>query len=171
MSMAAGEYVSVSSQADTETAELARERTELATLPEQELEELTQIYVARGLSRDLARQVADQLTAKDALGAHARDELGINEIIAANPVQAALTSAATFAAGAALPLLTVVIAPTAWLVPAVAVVSLVALALLGAVGALTGGAPVWPATIRVAFWGALAMAITAVIGRIFGTVV
>ena len=126
MSMAAGEYVSVSSQADTEKAELAREKTELATLPVQEHEELTQIYIDRGLSRDLARQVADQLMAKDALAAHARDELGITETVAANPIQAALTSAVTFAAGAALPLLTVLIAPSAWLVPAVAAASLVA---------------------------------------------
>lgn len=171
MSMAAGEYVSVSSQADIEKAELARERAELATLPKQEREELTQIYVSRGLSEDLARQVADQLMAKDALAAHARDELGITETIAANPIQAAATSAATFAAGAALPLLTVLVAPAAWLVPAVAVTSLIALALLGAIGARTGGAPIWPAAIRVTFWGALAMAITAAIGHLFGTVV
>jgi len=171
MSMAAGEYVSVHSQEDTEKAELARERNELATLPEQEREELTEIYVGRGLSRDLAQQVAEQLMAKDALAAHARDELGITETITANPVQAAATSAATFAAGAALPLLTVLIAPTAWLVPAVAVASLFALALLGAIGARTGGAPILPAAIRVTFWGALAMAVTAAIGRLFGTVV
>jgi VIT1/CCC1 family predicted Fe2+/Mn2+ transporter len=171
MSMAAGEYVSVSSQADTEQAELERERNELATLPAQEHEELTQIYVDRGLSRDLAHQVADQLMAKDALAAHARDELGITETIAANPIQAAVTSAVTFAAGAALPLLTVLVAPNAWLVPAVSAASLIALALLGAIGARTGGAPVLPAAIRVTFWGALAMAITAAIGRLFGTVV
>lgn len=171
MSMAAGEYVSVSSQADTEKAELARERAELAALPDQEREELTQIYVARGLSEDLARQVADQLMAKDALAAHARDELGITEMIAANPVQAAMTSAATFAAGAALPLLTVLVASSTWLLPAVAAVSLVALALLGGIGAAAGGAPIWPAAIRVTFWGALAMAITAAIGHLFGTVV
>lgn len=171
MSMAAGEFVSVSSQADTEKAELERERSELATLPNQEREELTQIYVSRGLSEDLASQVADQLMAKDALGAHARDELGITETIAANPVQAAVTSAATFAAGAALPLLTVLVAPTTWLVPAVAAVSLLALALLGGIGATAGGAPVWPAAMRVTFWGALAMAITAAIGHLFGTVV
>ncbi|MBL8905845.1 MAG: VIT family protein [Rhizobiales bacterium] len=171
MSMAAGEYVSVHSQADTEKAEIERERTELATMPQQEREELTQIYVERGLSEDLARQVADQLMAKDALAAHARDELGITETVAANPIQAALTSAATFAAGAALPLLTVLIAPGAWLVPVVAVASLVALASLGAIGARTGGAPIWPAALRVTFWGALAMTITAAIGRLFGTVV
>lgn len=171
MSMAAGEYVSVSSQADTEKAELERERTELATMPQQEREELTHIYVDRGLSEDLARQVADQLMAKDALAAHARDELGITETIAANPIQAAVTSAVTFATGAALPLLTVLVVPSAWLVPAVAAASLVALALLGAIGANTGGAPIWPATVRVTFWGALAMAITAAIGRLFGTVV
>ena len=171
MSMAAGEYVSVHSQADTERAELARERTELATLPEQEREEMKQIYVNRGLTEDLARQVADQLMAKDALAAHARDELGITETVAANPVQAAVTSAATFAAGATLPLLSVLVAPSAWLVPAVAVTSLLALALLGAIGARTGGAPIWPAAIRVTFWGALAMATTAAIGRLFGTVV
>ncbi len=171
MSMAAGEYVSVSSQADTEKAELAREKTELATMPQQELEELTQIYVDRGLTLDLARQVADQLMAKDALAAHARDELGITETISANPIQAALTSAATFAAGAVLPLMAVLVAPAAWLAPAVAIVSLIALALLGAIGARTGGAPILPAAIRVTFWGALAMAITAAIGRLFGTVV
>jgi VIT1/CCC1 family predicted Fe2+/Mn2+ transporter len=171
MSMAAGEYVSVSSQADIEKAELARERAELATLPKQERDELAQIYVSRGLSEDLARQVADQLMAKDALAAHARDELGITETIAANPVQAAMTSAATFAVGAALPLLTVLVAPSTWLLPAVAAVSLVSLALLGGIGAIAGGAPVWPAAIRVTFWGALAMAITAAIGHLFGTVV
>jgi VIT1/CCC1 family predicted Fe2+/Mn2+ transporter len=171
MSMAAGEYVSVSSQADTEKAELERERGELATQPTFEREELAAVYVERGLSPDLAGAVADQLMAKDALAAHARDELGITEVTAANPIQAALTSAATFAAGAALPLIAVLVAPVAWLVPAVAAISLLALALLGALGARTGGAPVLRATIRVTFWGALAMAITAGIGRLFGAVV
>jgi VIT1/CCC1 family predicted Fe2+/Mn2+ transporter len=171
MSMAAGEYVSVSSQADTEKAELEREKSELATQPAFEREELAAIYVGRGLSPELAGAVADQLMSKDALGTHARDELGITEITSANPIQAALTSAATFAAGAALPLISVVMAPAAWLVPAVAVIALLALALLGALGARMGGAPIWRATLRVTFWGALAMAVTAGIGRLFGAVV
>ena len=171
MSMAAGEYVSVSSQSDSESADLARERGELATQPELETEELTQIYVQRGLDAELARQVAIQLMAKDALGAHARDELGISEITTARPVQAALASAATFAVGAAMPLLMVVVAPQAVLVPAVSIASLGFLALLGAVGARTGGAGVIKGTIRVTFWGALAMALTAGIGTLVGTVV
>jgi vacuolar iron transporter family protein len=171
LSMAAGEYVSVSSQADTEKAELEREKAELTTQPAFEREELAAIYVGRGLSPELAGAVADQLMSKDALGTHARDELGITETTSANPIQAALTSAATFAAGAALPLISVVMAPAAWLVPIVAVVSLLALALLGAIGAKTGGAPIWQATFRVTFWGALAMAVTAGIGRLFGAVV
>lgn len=171
MSMAAGEYVSVSSQADTERADLARERKELAENVGFEREELAQIYVSRGVDVELARRVADQLMAKDALGAHARDELGISEITAAQPVQAALTSAATFAVGAALPLLMVPVAPSGWLIPIVAITSLGFLALLGAVGARTGGADVATAMTRVAFWGALAMAITAGIGKLFGTVV
>lgn len=171
MSMAAGEYVSVSSQSDTEQADLARERKELATEHDKERAELAAIYVERGVSPDLATQVADQLMAKDALGAHARDELGISEATAANPIQAALTSAATFAVGAALPLLTVLVSPAKWLVPMVTISTLVFLALLGAVGAKAGGADVVKATARVTFWGALAMAITALIGKLFGTAV
>lgn len=168
MSMAAGEYVSVSSQSDTERADLAREREELATQPEFERAELAQIYVERGLDPDLARQVAEQLMAKDALGAHARDELGISEIVTARPLQAALTSAATFALGAALPLAMALLLPIGWLVAGVAGASLVFLAGLGALGARTGGAPLGRATLRVAFWGALAMALTAGIGAVFG---
>jgi VIT1/CCC1 family predicted Fe2+/Mn2+ transporter len=171
MSMAAGEYVSVSSQSDTEHADLARERKELGDDVEFEHEELAQIYVKRGLDVALARKVADQLMAKDALGAHARDELGISEITTARPVQAALTSAATFAVGAAMPLLMVVVSPIGVLIPVVTVASLGFLALLGAVGAKAGGADVWRGTARVTFWGALAMALTAGIGALFGTVV
>jgi vacuolar iron transporter family protein len=171
MSMAAGEYVSVSSQSDTEHADLAREKSELAADPAAEREELAAIYVERGLEPALARQVADQLMAKDALGAHARDELGISEITAARPVQAALTSAATFSVGAAMPLLMVVVSPASLIVPIVAAASLGFLALLGAIGAKAGGADVVRATMRVTFWGALAMALTAGIGKLFGTVV
>lgn len=171
MSMAAGEYVSVSSQSDTEQADLARERRELSENVEFEREELAQIYVARGVDHELARKVADQLMAKDALGAHARDELGISEISTARPVQAALTSAATFAFGASMPLLMVLISPAALLVPIVSVASLGFLAALGAIGAKAGGADVLRATARVTFWGALAMGLTAGIGALFGTVV
>lgn len=171
MSMAAGEYVSVSSQADTEKADLARERAELAASPEFERDELTEIYVGRGVEPELARRVAEQLMAKGALAAHARDELGISDTTTARPLQAALTSAATFAVGAAMPLLMVVVAPAEWLVVAVSVASLVFLALLGAIGARAGGAGIWRATVRVTFWGAFAMALTAGIGRLFGTVV
>jgi VIT1/CCC1 family predicted Fe2+/Mn2+ transporter len=171
MSMAAGEYVSVSSQSDTEQADLARERKELSHNVAFEHEELAQVYVQRGVEPGLARQVAQQLMAKDALGAHARNELGISEISTARPVQAALTSAATFAVGAALPLLIVVITPTRFLVAAVSVASLIFLALLGAIGARTGGADVVKATARVMFWGALAMALTASVGAVFGTAV
>jgi VIT1/CCC1 family predicted Fe2+/Mn2+ transporter len=171
MSMAAGEYVSVSSQADSEAADLARERRELATQPEAELAELTDIYVGRGLPLDLARQVATHLNAGDALAAHARDELGLSEHSAARPIQAALTSAATFAVGAALPLAAVTVSPLGALVPIVSGASLAFLALLGATAARAGGAPLWKPTARVTFWGALAMAITAVIGRLFGAVV
>lgn len=171
MSMAAGEYVSVSSQSDTEQADLARERAELAGQPEFEREELTRLYKARGVEADLARQVATQLMAKDALGAHARDELGISEVTAAKPIQAALTSAATFSVGAAMPLAMVLLMPRAFLVAGVSVASLVFLALLGGIGARTGGANIIRATSRVTFWGALAMALTAGIGAIFGTVV
>jgi VIT1/CCC1 family predicted Fe2+/Mn2+ transporter len=171
MSMAAGEYVSVSSQSDTEKADLKRERGELAAAPEAELDELTGIYVQRGLDPDLARQVARQLTDKDALGAHARDELGISEATQARPVQAALASAATFSVGSAMPLLIVLLAPLTWLVPSVIAGSLAFLAVLGAVGAKAGGADVWRATLRVMIWGALAMLVTAGVGRLFGTVV
>lgn len=170
MSMAAGEYVSVSSQSDTEAASLEKERGELAEQPEIEHAELKAIYVARGLDDALADRVATQLMAKDALGAHARDELGISDVSSARPVQAALTSALTFAVGAALPLLTVLIAPAGWLIWAVGFASLAFLGLLGAVGARAGGADPWRPTVRVLFWGALAMAITAGIGAIFGIV-
>jgi VIT1/CCC1 family predicted Fe2+/Mn2+ transporter len=171
MSMSAGEYVSVSSQSDTEQADLARERKELKEDPKGELDELTEIYAKRGLDRPLARQVAEQLMEKDALTAHARDELGISEITAARPVQAALTSAATFSVGAAMPLLTVVVSPANVLVPVVSAASLGFLALLGAIGARAGGANVLRATARVTFWGALAMALTAGIGKLFGTAI
>ncbi len=171
MSMAAGEYVSVSSQEDTEKADLARERDELGTQPEAELAELTGIYVQRGLDEELARQVAAQLTAKDALGAHARDELGISEVMTARPVQAALASAATFAVGAALPMLVVLLAPVETLVYTVSITSLVFLAGLGMLAARAGGAPMVKAALRVTFWGALAMLLTALIGKLFGTVV
>ena len=171
MSMAAGEYVSVSSQSDTEYADLERERMELNDNIEFEREELAQIYVKRGLDYGLAVKVAEQLMAKDALGAHARDELGISEISTARPIQAALTSAATFAIGAAMPLLMVVVSPSDKLVLIVSVASLAFLALLGAIGAKAGGANVMTATARVTFWGALAMTLTAGIGAFFGTVV
>lgn len=171
MSMAAGEYVSVSSQFDTEQADLTRERGELRKDVAFERDELASIYVERGLDADLARKVADQLMAKDALAAHARDELGISEISSARPVQAALTSAATFAVGAALPLATVLLSPPSMLVAIVTLASLGFLALLGAIGARAGGANVLKATARVTFWGALAMALTAGIGAVFGTVV
>src|SRR5512134_4025092 len=170
MSMAAGEYVSVSSQADTERADLDRERQELATDPEHEQAEMTAIYVQRGLDAELASQVATQLMAHDALGAHARDELGISETLTARPVQAALASAGTFAVGAALPLLTAVAAPAANLLPVVAGASLASLALLGGVAALAGGASAAAGAVRVTFWGALAMALTAGVGALFGTV-
>jgi VIT1/CCC1 family predicted Fe2+/Mn2+ transporter len=166
MSMAAGEYVSVSSQSDTEQADLNRERKELSQNVGFEQEELAQIYVQRGVETNLARQVALQLMAKDALGAHARDELGISEITAARPIQAAFTSAATFSV-----LLMVLITPTRFLVAAVSVASLIFLALLGAVGASAGGADVIKATVRVTFWGAFAMALTAGVGAVFGTAV
>jgi VIT1/CCC1 family predicted Fe2+/Mn2+ transporter len=171
MSMAAGEYVSVSSQSDTERADLARESTELSENAEYELDELAGIYVKRGVDPPLARQVAQQLMAKDALAAHARDELGISEITTARPVQAALTSAVMFSVGAAMPLLMVVVSPASARVPLVFAASLGFLALLGAIGARAGGANVPRATARVTFWGALAMAITAGIGKLFGTVV
>ena len=171
MSMAAGEYVSVSSQADVEGADLARERGELATQPELELAELTGIYIQRGLSPDVAKQVAEQLTAKDALGAHARDELGLSEITAARPLQAALASAGSFAVGAALPVLIVAFAPSASLTQLVIVSTLVLLGLLGGVAAKVGGAAVGRGALRVAFWGAIAMAASAMVGKLFGTTV
>jgi len=171
MSMAAGEYVSVSSQADTEEADLAREREELKRYPDSELRELAAIYVKRGVAPALARDVAQQLMAKDALVAHARDELGISEIATARPIQAAFTSAATFSAGAALPLIAAILSPRDFVLYTVSIASLVFLASLGAIGARTGGAPVVRAMLRVTFWGALAIAITAGIGKLFGTIV
>jgi VIT1/CCC1 family predicted Fe2+/Mn2+ transporter len=171
MSMAAGEYVSVSSQADTEQADLARERKELEGNVELERAELASIYVARGLDPALAGRVAEQLMAHDALAAHARDELGISEALAARPVQAALASAATFAIGAALPLLAALLAPDARLALVVSGSSLVFLAALGALAARAGGAPLLASTARVTFWGALAMGLTAGVGALFGTVV
>jgi VIT1/CCC1 family predicted Fe2+/Mn2+ transporter len=171
MSMAAGEYVSVHSQADTESADLSRERAELESDPAAELRELTAIYVARGLEPELARQVAERLTAHDALGAHARDELGISETIRARPVQAALASAASFALGAALPLAVTVLAPPQGLITWVCGTSLAFLALLGGVAARTGGASIARGAWRVSFWGALAMAVTAGVGALFGSVV
>ena len=166
--MAAGEYVSVSSQADTEAADLARERRELAEKPAAELDELTQIYVVRGVEPVLARQVAEQLTAKDAFAAHARDELGLSAHTVARPVQAALTSAATFSVGAALPVLIAVLSTSARLPWMVSGGSLIALAILGVVGAQTGGAGVLKPMLRVTFWGAVAMGATAAIGRLVG---
>ena len=171
MSMAAGEYVSVSSQADTEHADLEREKRELSEDPKSEKEELAQIYVARGVKPGLAHQVAQQLMAKDALGAHARDELGISEISTARPIQAALASAATFSVGAAGPLILALLSPSTWVLPVVSVGSLAFLALLGMIGAKTGGAEVFRPTIRVVFWGALAMGLTAAIGAMVGTAV
>ena len=171
MSMAAGEYVSVSSQADTEAADLARERRELATQPEFEQAELSALYQERGLTAETADEVARQLMAKDALAAHALAELNITELTRARPIVAALTSAATFTAGAVLPLLVVVLAPASALVWAVAATSLGFLALLGAIGARAGGAPVGRAVMRVTFWGGIAMAATAGIGKLVGTAV
>jgi VIT1/CCC1 family predicted Fe2+/Mn2+ transporter len=171
MSMAAGEYVSVSSQSDTERADLETERQALADAPEAEREELAQIYVERGLEQELAREVATQLMDHDALAAHARDELGMHELGSARPIQAAFTSAATFAVGAALPLLAVAVSPVAHAIPVVSLASLASLALLGGVSARVGGAPVGRAVARVSFWGALAMAMTAAIGSLVGTVV
>jgi VIT1/CCC1 family predicted Fe2+/Mn2+ transporter len=168
MSMAAGEYVSVSSQSDTERADLNRERKELADYPRHEHAELTAIYVQRGLDAELASQVATQLTAHDALGAHARDELGISETLTARPVQAALASAATFAVGAALPLLIALLVPVSALMWAVSGSSLLFLALLGSLAGRAGGASVITAAVRVTFWGALAMALTAGVGALFG---
>jgi len=171
MSMAAGEYVSVSSQSDTEKADLARERAELLAQPEHEHQELAEIYVKRGLTPELAEEVARQLMVHDDLGAHARDELGISEMMSANPVQAAFVSASTFSVGAILPLLAALVTPTAQAVPVVAITSLIVLTALGAIAAGAGGAPVWRASLRVVFWGAFAMALTAAVGKLFGTVV
>ena len=171
MSMAAGEYVSVSSQSDTEHAELAREAGELQRDPVREREELAQIYMSRGVESELARAVAEQLMQRDALGSHARDELEISSATTARPVQAAIASAATFSAGAAAPLVLLLVARGAWLMPTVAVGSLLFLALLGLLGARVGGAPMLKPTIRVVFWGALAMAATTGIGALFGKVI
>lgn len=171
MSMAAGEYVSVSSQSDAEQAELAKERQELIDLPEAEHAELADIYEARGLNPETAREVASQLMADDPLRAHARDELGITDLSVAQPVQAAISSAISFAVGAALPLSLIWLVPLGMLVPVEAAASLVFLALLGAVGAKAGGASIWRPTLRVTFWGALAMALTAGIGHLVGGVI
>lgn len=170
LSMAAGEYVSVSSQADTEQADLRRERHELTTSPQAEEDELTGIYVRRGLDADLARTVARQLMAGDALAAHARDELGLTDELAARPLQAAFASAATFAVGAIVPILAILVAPAPMLALTVAVVSLVCLVALGATAAYVGGAPMVVGAARVAIWGVLAMLATAAVGRLFGTV-
>jgi VIT1/CCC1 family predicted Fe2+/Mn2+ transporter len=171
MSMAAGEYVSVHSQKDTEEADLALERTELRTDDRGEHQELAAIYVGRGLDPTLARQVANQLMAHDALGAHARDELGISETLEARPIQAALASAASFTFGAGMPLIVTAVAPPASFLIVVPVTSLLVLACLGALAARTGGARMGPGAIRVTFWGALAMGVTAGVGALFGTVV
>ena len=171
MSMAAGEYVSVSSQADSESADRAREENELATIPDKEREELIGIYEGRGLDRALAEQVADKLTAHDALATHLRDELGMAAHTAARPVQAALASAAAFTIGASLPLAMVPLSPAAYLSWTVSITALLFLAVLGAVGAKAGGAPIGRAVLRVTFWGAIAMAATAAIGALFGTTV
>jgi VIT1/CCC1 family predicted Fe2+/Mn2+ transporter len=168
MSMAAGEYVSVSSQTDAEQADLARETRELAETPEAELEELTRIYVDRGLDRDLAEKVAHQLTERDALGSHARDELGISETVTARPIQAALVSALTFAVGAVVPLIVVLLAPETVIALFVAALTIVGLAVLGGLGASAGGAGVARGAARVTLWGALAMAATAAVGALFG---
>ena len=171
MSMAAGEYVSVSSQLDTERADLAKESSELARQPQLERHELAELYIRRGLSPATARDAAEQMMAHDALGAHARDELGISEATTARPLQAASASALTFTAGAAAPLVSIMLAPATLLVAAVAIVSLACLAALGALGAVAGGAPVSRSLLRVMFWGTLAMALTAGVGRLFGTAI
>ena len=168
MSMAAGEYVSVSSQTDAEQADIARETRELGETPEAELDELTRIYTERGLDEPLARQVAVQLTERDALGAHARDELGISETVIAHPVEAAVVSALTFAVGAVIPLLVALLTPTGQIAAIVAVTTLIALAILGGLGASAGGADLLKGAVRVTFWGALAMAATAAVGMTFG---
>ncbi len=171
LSMAAGEYISVQSQADTENADLARERRELAEVPDRELEELTAIYVERGLTESLAKEVAIQLTAKDALGTHARDELGITETLMARPVQASLSSAAAFAVGAVVPIIACAVAPTASVSLVTSLATVATLALLGSVAAYVGGAVIWRGAVRVMFWGVLAMAITAGVGKLFGAAV
>lgn len=171
MSMAAGEYVSVSSQSDAETADLAREAKELAEMPEEELEELTRIYESRGIDRDLAEQVARQLTERDALGAHARDELGISETVTARPIQAALVSALTFSLGAIVPLIVALLVAEAQIGLMVALATLVALAVLGGLGAFAGGANLLRGAARVFIWGTLAMAATAAVGALFGVAV
>jgi VIT1/CCC1 family predicted Fe2+/Mn2+ transporter len=171
MSMAAGEFVSVSSQSDTEKADLAKEIKELAEDPEHERDELAHIYIGRGLDKVLAYQVADQLTAHDALGSHARDELGITDMTSANPTQAALASAGSFAVGASLPLLVCYFIPAEFLIWGVSLASLVCLVMLGALSARIGGANIYKAALRVGFWGALAMLATALVGKLFGTVV
>jgi hypothetical protein len=171
LSMAAGEYISVQSQADTENADMARERRELAEVPEKELEELTAIYVERGLSESLAKEVAIQLTAKDALGTHARDELGITETLMARPVQASLSSAAAFAVGAVVPIIACAVAPMASVSLVTSLATVATLALLGSVAAYVGGAVIWRGAVRVMFWGVLAMAITAGVGKLFGAAV
>ncbi|MDE2333171.1 MAG: VIT family protein [Rhodospirillales bacterium] len=171
MSMAAGEYVSVSSQSDTESAAIAKERAELAESPNSEIAELAGIYVSRGLEPGLAREVAVQLMAHDALAAHARDELGLSELTAANPIQAAITSAVTFAVGAAAPLILAVVIPKPFLSAGIALGTLIFLASLGAIGGRAGGAPMLRPALRVAFWGALAMVSTTLIGQLFGATV
>jgi len=171
ISMAAGEYVSVSSQSDTENADLELERQELATMPDRELAELQSVYVTRGLDAGLALEVAKQLTAHSALSAHARDELGISDMTAARPIQAAMASAATFSVGAALPLVTTVLVPIERVLPAVSILSLLFLAGLGMLAARAGGAKILRGAVRVTFWGALAMALTDLVGRMFGTLV
>ncbi len=171
MSMAAGEYVSVQSQADTEAADIEREKRELETDPEHELEELTSIYVSRGLELSLARQVAESLMSSDALGAHIRDELGITETLRARPIQAAFSSAISFVAGAFVPILAALLAPSARIAEATSATALVTLVILGGTAAYAGGAPLVKGAMRVAFWGALVMGLTAGVGRFFGAVV
>ncbi len=171
MSMAAGEYVSVQSQADTETADIEREKRELELEPELELEELTSIYVGRGLDQQLALRVAESLMAQDALGAHSRDELGITETLRARPIQAAIASAISFIAGALVPIASILLAPSAWIVEVSSITALVTLVALGGTASYAGGAPIAKGAMRVAFWGALAMGLTAGVGRLFGAVV
>ncbi|RII30182.1 MAG: nodulin 21 [Geobacter sp.] len=171
MSMAAGEYVSVQSQADTETADIEREKRELELEPELELEELTSIYVGRGLDQQLALRVAESLMAQDALGAHSRDELGITETLRARPIQAAIASAISFIAGALVPIVSILLAPSAWIVEVSSMTALVTLVALGGTASYAGGAPIAKGAMRVAFWGALAMGLTAGVGRLFGAVV